>query len=157
MGFILNFLVLWFQAEAPGHFLRSFPNRQTTHLASRLPHNLIGLWYLWIWQCQLTSLVKRESHRKGCKGHFLCWVFPRSGTQPQPANRQPRIAYKRFLFNSIFLFYQPVKHCHHDKRIGNSLPTSKATGIDCKEDVSGMVCKLPVERRKRSNAFIFNC
>ena len=153
MGFTLNILVLWSQAETPGHFLRSFPNRQTTHLASPLSHNLTGLWYLWIWQCQLPSLVKRESHRKGYKGHFLCWVLPRSGTQPQPANHQPRM-----LTNvSIFLFYQPVKHCPHDKRIGNSLPTSKAIGIDSKEDVSGMVCKLPVERRKRSNAFIFNC
>lgn len=84
-------------------------------------------------------------------------MLPRSGTQPQPADHQPGIAYKRFLFNSISLFYQPVKHCHQDKRIGNSLPTSKAIGIDCKEGVNGMVWKLPVERRKRSNAFIFNC
>lgn len=74
----------------------------------------------------------------------------------QPTINRGLLTKVSFLTPSSFSISQSST-LHHDKRIGNSLPTFKAIGIDWKEDVSGIVWKLPVEGRKRSSAFIFNC
>lgn len=87
MGFILNILVLWFQAEDPGHFLRSFPNRQTTHLASPLPQSYWTVVFMEYDSGQ--HFIGQEGEpQEGCKVTSCAECFSSGGTQ-QPANHQP--------------------------------------------------------------------
>lgn len=118
MGFISTFLSSDFRQRTQDTFSGLSPNRQTTHLASPPPHNLTDCIYehavvnspYW----SRGRATGKDAKVTSCAECFLGVAPNRS----QPTINQGLLTN---VFNSIFLFYQPVKHCHQDKRIKNSL------------------------------------
>ena len=161
MGFIPNIPAPWLKAEAAGYFPRWEPDRETTRSASPPPHNPIGC-VVFRKMTAVNSLhwsrgraTGRGAEVTSCAEHFL-GVAP---NHSQPTINRWLLTKVSFLTPST-IFINHSSTCYFTpwfKRIRNSLPTSKAIRISCKEDLGGTAWKLPVWRRKRSNVFCLNC
>lgn len=129
MGYNLNILVLCFQAEVPGHSLRSFPNK-TDHTLSMSPSPQSYWTVVFMDMTVVNSLhwSRGRATGRGAKVTSCAECFLRAApNRCQPTINRGLLTKVSFLTPSSFSINQSST-LHHDKRTGNSLPTFKAIG-----------------------------
>lgn len=120
------------------------PRAESTQWASPTHHSPLGfMGFMEGGSGQLMSLVKRKSHRKRCKVTSYSEHSLGAAPNRRSANRQPQsdgLQSFPFQFYLPFLLTSQARVTpHRDKKIRNSLPTSKAVFIIRKELLSGTV------------------